>query len=464
MSARFCTLFSSLSLLFLLTENTALAWPPTYGSEFNFSNNKMEHARQARKKNKAKLGARWENPDEHEQAEATRFSEAVKTACHEDCTVTAHTGKFGATEYRVQHKNGYGFNIAVDPMYVEIQTEPQTLDQLRSTEDMAQKFIFDIADSIGLTKDDNAHFNIGIKSAFEDNPNAFLRFFSNYHNFPQLASGAIGVDFANAPPLSHLEQGQRNAFQDILDQANRRKFKDLESITQKIQIKVYTSTPAFDVGFHYQGISLKNAQHLSGSDKPFEFRAPRQPLNAHERTLLAEMFERRMEFERGVTDPIVYLDLPQNNNYSNHEIANSFRAYIEEMNGDWDHFKLLLPEEMREIQPDAFIKSALDWANLKQVRELQYHLPYVGSSEWTRKKFLDLLSDESSKNSGNGMKLIEEVQKLYEKSNNFYIRDSLRKFLERVKKIDHWSSISAPKAEVEYKELSCFRRLLSVFR
>jgi hypothetical protein len=454
-----------LFLCFALFANISYAWPPTYGSEFNFSSPAMEKAHADRKKRKMELGAGWETPGEAEHGAAADFAEAVRKLCSNDCKVIEHIGKWRKKEYRVEFPDRYSFNIAVDPMYVEVQTSPETFHQVKQNEARAQKYIFAVAENLLLTTDDNAHLNIGIKSAFAKDPKGFLRFFSNYHNNAELASGALGSDFANAPPLSHLDESQRKAFLQIVSDVNQKKLKDLETLTRRIQNEVYTSTPTFDAGYHYQGISLKSTQYIpKKEDRPFEFRVPRQPKTAHERTLLVEMMEQRMTFEKAQKDPVVYLDLPQVSQYSDKQLSNNFRVYLAEMNADWEHFKPLLPENLQKIPADVFISGLIDWNNPAHLAVLIHHAPYVASSKWTREKMLHFLNLPEAKTSGKGIKLIQAIEKIHAESTDRYVREMHQSFLSEVQKNPQWSENKVPESEPQLASCLTFtERLLKMF-
>jgi hypothetical protein len=199
-------------LLFLLSHSQALAWPPTYGSEFNFSNKEITKAWTTRGEKANFDNSRWHDPDHVEQEYAQKFADEIKQACGIDCTITPHRGKYGATEFKVEFKDGYKFNISVDPANVEIQTSPETLLEVEKYEAKTQKYVFDIAKKMGMlehSKNETAHLNIGLASAFDDDAKKFLRFYTNYQNHPELASGVLGIDFPNAPPLTHLTPMQK---------------------------------------------------------------------------------------------------------------------------------------------------------------------------------------------------------------------------------------------------------------
>jgi hypothetical protein len=339
-------------------------------------------------------GTTWQNVAAAEKDAAKLFGDTIKERCGTDCTVIPHSGKNDATEYKVTFQDGYNFNVSVDPGCVEIQTEPETLAQIQSYESRTQKFIFSIAEELGMNGEGQAaHFNVGLLSAFEGEPKAFLKYFVTYNNLPELSTGVLGNNPGNAPPISHLKPEQRSALAKIIDDVNNGKFATVQEVAIRIQSEVYTSSPTWDGGAHYQGISVKYIRQdmTLANDRPFEFRAFRQPQTAHERTLLAELSEKRMAFERADTGPISFLDVAKQESYSNFDLANSFRFYLEEMGEDWDHYKELLPPELQNQPADAFLSGKIDWSSASDVRNVKFYARYLSSSAWVRTRMKGIL-------------------------------------------------------------------------
>jgi hypothetical protein len=430
--------YATLLLLFsLLFFGQALAWPPTYGSEYNFSSQKTEHAWALRGHN-----ARWDEstnwqepgPEEFEAAEV--FAARVKALCGDECKIVKHVGKYHAVNYQVIFNDGYGFNISVDHRVVEIQTQPETLEELKKNEARVQKYIFDVAASPELDLTAAAHeaggqFNIGILSAFEGDPKGFLKYFVNYHNFPELASGILGKNYLNAPPLSHLNAIQRKALSRITDDVNKGRIKTVQEVALRIRKEVYTDTPRFKEGpEYYQGVGMKNIDEnvTPESDRPFELRGIRQPRNAHERTLLAELMEIRMKYEIQNEDPIAFLDVPKVKEYDPEVLANRFRLYVREMGGDWDYFKALLPESLASLPEDAFLAGKIDWKSKKDIALVKSYTRYLASSPWVRKQMLDLLQSPEAIRSRKVPQLLEAAKMILGPDANAGARFELEEF------------------------------------
>jgi len=427
----------------LLVNSPAFAWPPTYGSEYNFGNSELTQAWRKREQ-LAKLpgyeGTDWQTPAEAEQFAAKKFADKIKERCGVDCTVTEHLGKFSALEYKVEFKNGYHFNVSIDPNCVEIITSPETLEQLKTFEPFAQKFIFSIAQELGLKGlGKTAHFNIGLLSAFEGNPKAFLKFFINYHNLPELATGVLGKNPGNAPPISHLNADQKLALSKIVDDVNQGKVKTVQKVALRIQSEVYTSTPTFNTsnssGRHYQGIGVKYVQSNMklSDDRPFEFRAFRQPENAHERTILAELFEKRMAFEMREPGPIAFLDVPKNGYFTESELANHFRLYLAEAGADWDYFKELLPENLQKQAADAFMSGHINWQSASDLKTVESYTRYLPNSQWLRDRMKSLLNSPEAIASGKVPEILSTAEKGLGANANSHARAALTQFIAYMK-------------------------------
>jgi hypothetical protein len=415
-------------LLFLFSFSQAFAWPPTYGSEFNFTNKEITKAWTTRGEKANFDNSSWGNPDHVEQEYAKTFADEIQQACGRYCTITPHRGKFGATEFRVEFKDGYKFNISVDPANVEIQTSPETLLQVEKYEEKTQRYIFDIAKKMGMiehSNDETAHLNIGLASAFDNDAKRFLRFYTNYQNHPELASGALGIDFPNAPPLTHLTPMQKKAFAEIVDDVNSGKETSAKVVATRIQDEVYTKTPTFgEAPYHYQGFSVKQIAHSrSSSDKPFELRAPRQPKSARERTLLIKLFEMRMAADNESSNPIAFLDLPENQQIPRSELTNKFRLYLLDAGADFDEFKDLLPERLRFVPPDAFLSGKIDWKNPAHRKTVKSYAPYLASSPWARNQMKIVLEQKGAN------KYKEEILKNIRSSYGKYANTATKNFL-----------------------------------
>ncbi|MBC7395896.1 MAG: hypothetical protein H7333_00510 [Bdellovibrionales bacterium] len=369
-----------LLLLFTLFTPVARAWPPTYGTEFNFGNAALSKAFESRR-------AEVQKPSEKfEQTYARKMAKLIKERCGDLCTVTEHAGKY-FTEYQVQFKNDFGFNISVDPACVEIQTNPATAAKIKEQAALIQKYIFDIAKTSGLETqingaihEMNAHLNIGTRSAFKNKPKDFARFLADYSNRPALGSGVLGHNYYNAPPMQVLNEKQQNAFQQLIEKVNNGKLATLEDIAYQMNYNVYTHSPAWASpaeARHYQAAGLKQLlkSEFDYSDMPFELRAIRQPRTAQEYQLLTELMDKRIQYVATLKDePIYYrkvLAHKETLKFSNDRQALSFQIYLAEIGENWQKYQNLIPDAMAKTlrigQVTKVLLGDIDWNNAYEV-------------------------------------------------------------------------------------------------
>jgi len=339
------------ALFVLFYSSTLYAWPPTFGTEFNFTSNAIEKVLTIRLK---KLGDAGHTPDDTEQDFVRKFSEAVEKKCNSFCTVEPHIGpRWGKMEYTVRFKDGFYFNISVDPTVVEVQTSPATLAQLSKQTSRMNEYIFDVAKELGLKVDTTAHLNIGALSAFKDKPKAFLGFFVDYSSRPALALGVFGKDIPNAPPISHLKREQKDSLRRLVEAVNRGHVNSIGEIADRINGYVYSDTPTFKgpgASTHYQGVGMKflSRTPFPREDRPFEFRATLHPERAEDYLLTAELTQKRMEYIRAQTEDIYLLDQPKVMAYTPRELAMEYLIYINELGLDWEKYAAITPKSLQK--------------------------------------------------------------------------------------------------------------------
>ncbi len=355
---------------------------PTFGTEFEFSSNAIEAAFQERM-----LQGDNQMPNQSEHDAAIKVAEQVRKNCAE-CTVTEHRGKFGLIEYQVKFPDGWGFNISVDPAVVEIQTDPATAAELKNYKKRIQTYIFDSSKAVGLSyrpssyvetaEELTAHLNIGLRSAFENDPKGFMRFLADYANRPALGRGILGGDKKNAPLISELTLNQRLAFSKLVDDVNLNKNVTVDEVIRRMNFEVYTDTPTFggsaSSGRHYQAIGLRQLikPEFKTQDMPFELRAVRQPKNALQYIRLVELMDARIQFIKNQgNSPIRFInsDLIELTAHGERiEVqALEFVLYVEEIGLKWQDYKSIVSTEIREILNSGFVEEFLvgkiNWAS-----------------------------------------------------------------------------------------------------
>ena len=399
-----------LILLFLLP-GPARAWPPTFGTEFNFSNQTIQRDWRTRMKN-LKKGAS-QVPGNAEKSHAKQFADRLKQEFGDDCFVRPHSGKFSATEYEVRFKDGFGFNISVDPGVVEIQTLPETSAQITANVDKYQKRIFEIATKTGMDphalrhiEAETAHLNIGVKSAFDKDPRAFSRLVADYSNRPSLALSILGRDLENAPPMKVLQPSQQAIFQKIVADAEMGNTRTVDAFADQMNHLVYTETPYIEkiresTPRHYQAVGMKHLdpEDLIHGDLPFEFRAIRQPRTAEEYALVTRLFQKRIEHLKASTAPIYYrvAHSPFPLEPTSLESAAHFKIYVTEMGEDWKTYEKLLPQKLisriESGEVDRILEGRIRWENGREFEDFRkimvenYHL-----SPWMEHRLTEILS------------------------------------------------------------------------
>ena len=348
----FAFLFISFSLL-----SQAFAWPPTYGAEFEFSH--------------PSITLEWDHGGNEQAGEAKLIyvKNIIKLCQSLGCKVEAVQGKWQylskkdiASDYKVTLADGWWFKVSHDPECVEITTKPSTQEELKKREKSLTDIIFNSGTSLGfkVPEGDTAHFNIGFKSAFDGDGDAFLRFYVDYQNRPELSLGALGHDVNNGPPLAILTEPQREALAKLVDEQKTHHY-DARTLAAKITSLVYTRS--YDLSWggagHYQAIGLKYIAHsseyaLASNDKPFELRAIWAQHNMGDFIKLAQLFEARIAYLKTLKTPIVYSKTSRTK-FSNTEKVTRFYIYVTECGLKFEDYKSLLAPELQNVRLDAFL-------------------------------------------------------------------------------------------------------------
>ncbi|AZZ37404.1 hypothetical protein CIK05_11570 [Bdellovibrio sp. qaytius] len=324
----------------------------TFGAEWEFSHPSIQ--------------SEWENGGQIEAAKAKLlYVENIREICATvGCTVDMEYGKWGsmqdhtqAADYKVTFADGWWFKISHDPECVEITTKPSTIEELKSRAKLINEVVFKSGKKLGFTvpENDNAHFNIGFMRAFNNNGDLFLRFFTDYHNRPELALGAIGHDIYNGPPLSIMHQEMRAALSKIVLEHNANPQLTAKQLAVTIEKNVYLQTyqNTWSKPRHYQMIGLKYMssvmlEQLEQEDRPFELRAIWAQKNVEQFILLGELFEARINYLKTQSGPISYTE-SQTFIASKIDLAASFYNYVTESGLDYEKFKALLPADLQAL-------------------------------------------------------------------------------------------------------------------
>jgi hypothetical protein len=411
-----------------LIASIALAWPPTFGIEYNFTSAELKAALTARTKSLTlkMAGVDPQIPDESEQAAVDAFMREVKKSCFPpDCNITDFIGKFNRVHYRIRFKNGFGFDITTDPSVVEIITLPATLAQIQENEGLAQKFIFDVAATLGLSgkygkkSETSAHFNTGVKSAYEDDPIALLRYYTDYAKRPLLGLGIFGETINNAPPLVYLPMTQQAELEKLTGEANAKHLKTIGDIATIINRDVHRRTLNFQSsptsGAHYQALGMKYLAFIDliPGDKPYEMRAARQPPTAKEFPLMAELQQKKIALLKRQHQDIVYIarapydyETKEAKFTPKRKLAEAAHAYlyVDELGESWEKYQTLFNRSivvtLKEIpvgETQGIIQRVfsghIDWTNENEVFLFEEVLARdVLISPYFQDKFIEVLA------------------------------------------------------------------------
>lgn len=396
----------TLILAFILISTFSWAGPITYGAEFEFFHPKLT----------------WDDKGTHGESAIQakkEFMHQVRERCAaaSGCRIETISGKF-TPDFKVTLANGWWFIVSHDPAVIEIATKPSTLKELRDNRDFINHFIFGSARAAKfyVNHRDNAHFNFGALSAFDNQPRELMKFFLDYHNNIHLGLGTLGQDLNNAPPLSYLKAEQREALTRIMQKVESNQFKTIPQLTEAIMKEVYTETYNKEFGrpVHFQALGLKylteynmkrpfaNSIELQAllslipfadfstvRDQPMEMRAVWSQTSAEHFIKVAELIEARVDFLKKQSGPLVYLNSKRKEINSWQEAKTRFYIYVTETGLDFDKYKNLLPKEARQVEMSEFLNEALPIR--ERAKALRYYTDLIGTSQWFRDYAMTLI-------------------------------------------------------------------------
>jgi hypothetical protein len=387
---QFATALFVAALLVLFSASTVWAWPPTYGPEFEFTTVEMS-------KGGSKLSGlnAQVSPEVHAQM---KMVARMKIRCLSlGCTVEVVKGKWDK-DFKVSFADGWWFKISSDPGCVEVTFKPSTLAELEIRKDQINDAIFKTAyesDLFVRTDQKNSHFNFGVRSAFNDSAENFLRYFVDYANHPELALGGVGMDLRNAPPLSVLQPSQRTNLQKVIEQVRTGQLNTLSAAIRAVQTEVYTNTynpkwATSDGIIHYQALGLKYAAkaNLAIEDAPAELRAMWIQQNAEQFILIARLVEGRIAYLNSLDGPIIYTQSSRQT-FTARELKTRFFIYVEEAGLKFEDFQDLVRFEAKEATLDPLVASSDPRIAIQSVEK---YWDLMLTSEWMRKKVIEILA------------------------------------------------------------------------
>lgn len=292
----------SLLLLFFISISHAQILTPsgiTHGSELEFSNDWIYE-----NDSPEKVGALRGR----EYPAAKALAQVVKAKCRQYGCIVENTGGKWGPEFHVLMRDGWWFQISYDPLCVEIQTKPSTLQELYRREKIMEDLIFASAREAGLKTLPNrsSHMNTGARSAFKYDVRSLFNFFVDNANNPELATGVFRNNWNTSPPLIASHENAGPVIESIQNRIEKRQIKSFAQLAITIESELhstilnpqYNSKRNQDLTFR----KLKSIRQRSWfsifaeDDMPIERRAVRAVRSFHEFILHAELAEHRIEW------------------------------------------------------------------------------------------------------------------------------------------------------------------------
>jgi hypothetical protein len=189
-------------------------------------------------------------------------------------------------------------------------------------------------------------------------------------------------------------------------------------VATAIQSRVYTATydPKWGRASHYQALSV---EHLTGfwsgpgHDVPVEIRAIRAQQSAHDASLFAELFKRRIEFLREQKLPFEYV-ASKTVAFTDRELASLFYVYTQEMGLEWGTYKTLMMSGLQKVKLDPFVLGKVDWTNAEFRAAAKFHSMRPTLSPWVKDMFEKASVHPSAQGNGSATKIINAFKRRVE--------------------------------------------------
>lgn len=320
-------------LLFLGTAHHAYALTPLYGTEWEFTNDYVYSDPDDT------LEGGFTNPASERAVEMRDLMVSEMRRRCPDCKFKKHINAYGFTDMKVTFPSMDNWYVIVstDPACIEVQTKPLTLAEFRRHGPRIQRLVFDAATAVGLkVKYDGsaAHIHIGIAETFGENLKFFRNFVVDFMNHPELASGVLANDHANAPPLAALKAKQKAAFDRVIRQVDRGEITTIDEFKDALNEKVYTETVEdWGPAEKYQALNVNH-------EMTAEVRSIDMPENVPAFIGTLELLEARLTHVEKMTDAIAYDSKPPAE-FDDIELAKRFVSYLEEMDASVEKFTKL---------------------------------------------------------------------------------------------------------------------------
>ncbi|MBL7555602.1 MAG: hypothetical protein JNM24_07245 [Bdellovibrionaceae bacterium] len=237
---------------------------------------------------------------------AKSLAQVIKAKCRQYGCVVENTGGKWGPEFHVLMRDGWWFQISYDPLCVEIQTKPSTLQELYQRENVMEDLIFTSARQAGLKTLPNrsSHMNTGARSAFKYDLRSIFNFFVDNANNPELATGVFRNNWNTSPPLIASHENAGPIIESIQNRIEKRQIKSFAQLAVTIEEELHSTilNPQYN-SKRNQDLTFRKLKSLrqrswfsifSEDDEPIERRAVRAVRSFHEFILHAELTEHRI--------------------------------------------------------------------------------------------------------------------------------------------------------------------------
>jgi hypothetical protein len=256
--------------------------------------------------------------------------------------------------------------ISWDPRVVEVLMKPMTTAEIAAAEPFIEKVLFDSAKANLLEPSfENAgHISMGKASAFDYDPDLFLRFYVDHANHPEWDLGVFGNSVQNAPPLSMLPENQSDELRKIINEFYERKFESIDEVAVQIQDRVHKKTLEWNSlagSGHYQAVSVKTIAGIRHwligeimakkevQQQRVELRGSYGQISYLQFQRYAQFLEARLNFLKKEQNAGVLIEYAPTraNSFSDEEKISLFKKELEKMGLSFNEYKILLHPKVR---------------------------------------------------------------------------------------------------------------------
>jgi ankyrin repeat protein len=239
------------------------------------------------------------------------FSEATQQAwiqkiykvCKERKQDPVHPDQCHVQENRVTYKDGFYYEVSLDPAVIELQTRPMSKAELEISQNRIKTDIFDLAEGLGLSPHSEigaGHLHLDIASHFKGNLRLLADFIVDFQNHPTFSMGPLAENYLNAPPLAIQSKKQRQALTKLTRKIHQ--FRNVDQLTDFIQDSIFYRTLLGEPAQKFQAISTHHAEDLG----TLEIRSLRPQANWEQIFLLVDLFEAKLKQLKSNESPVIY--------------------------------------------------------------------------------------------------------------------------------------------------------------